>query len=67
MVRLSNNGLMKISITQVIKVKVTVTNSLGDVAYDIYEFFLNDSPFVGVLEVTTPFQNVNATHRSIDT
>lgn len=45
---------MKISITQVIKAKVTVTNSLGDVAYDIYEFFLNDSPFIGNLTVATP-------------
>jgi len=58
---------MKISATQVIKAKVTVTNTAGDVAYDIYEFFLNDSPFIGDFALTATNQNVNATHRSMDT
>lgn len=38
---------MKIGARETVKVNVTVKNSLGDIAYDIYEFFLNDSPFSG--------------------
>ena len=34
------------------KVNVTVKNTAGDIAYDIYEFFVNDSPFVNDMEVT---------------
>lgn len=30
---------------------MTVTNSIGDIAYDIYEFFLNDSPFTGEMGI----------------
>jgi hypothetical protein len=47
MVRLNNNVMMKFGIRQAAKVNVTVTNSKGDIAYDIYEFFVNNSPFVG--------------------
>ena len=32
--------------------KVNVNNSLGETAYDIIEFFLNDSPFIGSLNIT---------------
>ncbi len=32
---------------ETVKVNVTVVNTAGDIAYDIYEFFLNDSPFTG--------------------
>ena len=32
--------------------KVTVNNSVGETAYDIIEFFLNDSPFIGLLNIT---------------
>jgi len=38
---------MKFGLRDAAKVNVTVINSFGDIAYDIYEFFLNDSPFVG--------------------
>lgn len=47
MVKLNNNVLMKFGSRDAVKVNVTVTNSFGDIAYDIYEFFLNDSPFTG--------------------
>ena len=43
---------MKIGSTISIQVNCTVTNSKGDIAYDIYEFFLNDSPFVGAMSVS---------------
>lgn len=36
---------------ETVKVNVTVTNTAGDIAYDIYEFFLNDSPFTGDMAV----------------
>ena len=29
---------------QVVKVKCTVTNSIGETAYDVYEFYINESP-----------------------
>lgn len=32
---------------QVVKVKVTVQNSLGEIAYDIYEFYQNQPPTAG--------------------
>jgi hypothetical protein len=51
MVRLNNNVLMKFGARDTVKVNVTVTNTMGDVAYDIYEFFLNDSPFTGDMGV----------------
>lgn len=31
---------------------MTVTNSLGEVAFDLVEFFLNDSPFVGNMTIS---------------
>jgi len=43
---------MKMGFRETVKVNVTVTNSFGDVAYDIYEFFLNDSPFTGDMAVS---------------
>jgi hypothetical protein len=49
MVRINNNVLMNIGVRQGISVNVTVTNSMGDIAYDIYEFFVNASPFTGDL------------------
>lgn len=55
-VRLNNNGLMQVSSSQAIKVQCTVTNSNGDVAYDIYEFYVSNSPFIG----TFNFSLVNA-------
>lgn len=42
---------MKIKSTISIQVNCTVKNSKGDIAYDIYEFFLNDSPFVGNMSI----------------
>lgn len=39
----------------------TVSNSAGDIAYDIYEFFLNDSPFVGNLTITKVGELANST------
>lgn len=51
MVRLNNNVLMKFGLRETVKVNVTVKNSIGDIAYDIYEFFLNDSPFTGDMAV----------------
>ncbi len=47
MVRLNNNILMKFNSRETVKVNITVKNTAGDIAYDIYEFFLNDSPFTG--------------------
>ncbi len=32
-------ALNYIAANQVVKVKCTVTNSIGEIAYDIYEFF----------------------------
>lgn len=40
---------------QVVKVQVTVVNSLGEIAYDIYEFYQNQPPVAGdstILAVT---------------
>lgn len=51
MVKLNNNVLMKFGLRDAAKVNITVTNSKGDIAYDIYEFFLNDSPFTGDMGV----------------
>ncbi len=51
-VRLSNNGLMQIQQLQAVKVQCTVTNSNGDIAYDIYEFYVSASPFIGTLNFT---------------
>lgn len=67
MVKLNNNVLMKFGSRDAVKVNVTVTNSYGDIAYDIYEFFLNDSPFTGDMGAnvagnyiaTSSFQAVN--------
>ena len=39
------------SSNQVVKVQCTVTNSMGDLAYDIYEFYLNTPPNKGTMEV----------------
>jgi hypothetical protein len=52
LVKLNNNVLMKMGFRETVKVNVTVTNSFGDIAYDIYEFFLNDSPFTGDMAVS---------------
>jgi hypothetical protein len=43
-VRLRMTALNYIAATQVIKLKCTVTNSMGEIAYDIYEFFQNAPP-----------------------
>eukprot|EP00347_Sterkiella_histriomuscorum_P007679 403347989 len=66
-VSLNNNALMKISQTQVVKVRCVVSNSKGDVAYDIYEFFLNDSPFLGDIAITKVGEPSNSTGTSVDT
>ena len=49
------------------KVKCTVTNSLGEISYDIYEFFLNDSPFLGEITITKVGEASNSTGSAIDT
>ena len=46
---------MKVGADSPIKVKVTVKNSLGDIAYDFYEFYINDPPNVG----TTTYKILN--------
>lgn len=58
---------MKISQTQVVKVKCTVSNSKGEKAYDIYEFFLNDSPFAGDIQISKVGESVNSTGTTVDT
>jgi len=42
---------MKVGNRETVKVNVTVRNTAGDIAYDIYEFFVNDSPFVNDMDV----------------
>jgi hypothetical protein len=44
---------MKILLGTVIKVMVRVNNTLGETQYDIYEFYLNDSPIYG--NISTSF------------
>jgi hypothetical protein len=44
---------MKILLGTVIKVMVRVNNTAGETQYDIYEFYLNDSPNIG--NITTSF------------
>ena len=36
---------------QVVKVKCSVTNSIGETGYDIYEFYLNVPPIVGTMDL----------------
>jgi hypothetical protein len=63
---LDNNALMKISVSQVIKVQCSAVNTAGEVAYDIYEFYLNDSPFLGNLTVSLVGEADNSTGTSVD-
>ena len=58
---------MKISSKQVIKVNVTVMNTANEIAYDIYEFYLNDSPFVGDMVITKVGEASNSTGTAVDT
>jgi len=51
-IKLKMSAFNFLASSQVVKVKVTVTNSAGDIAYDIYEFYLNDPPVVGTLTST---------------
>jgi hypothetical protein len=58
---------MKMGFRETVKVNVTVTNSFGDVAYDIYEFFLNDSPFTGDMAVSVAgVPTVTTTFKAVD-
>ena len=49
-----------------IKVSCTVTNSAGEIAYDIYEFYLNDSPFVGTMDVSLVGELSNSTGTAVN-
>jgi hypothetical protein len=42
---------MTLASDEVVKVQCTVTNTAGDIAYDIYEFYINDSPHAGTIEI----------------
>lgn len=67
MVRLNNNVLMKFNSRETVKVNVTVRNTAGDIAYDIYEFFLNDSPFTGDLGANVAGLYLNTSNfRAVD-
>ena len=46
-VQLKMSAFNIMSAIQVVKVMVTVVNSLGETAYDVSEFFLNDPPVKG--------------------
>ena len=54
-----------ISPTQSVKMKVTISNSVGDVASDYAEFFLNESPRVGTNSLT--LNTLGATPSSFST
>lgn len=43
---------MNIPSTTAVKIMCTVNNSLGDVDYDIYEFYINSPPNVGTMNLT---------------
>ncbi len=43
-----------------VKVKCTVTNSIGEIAYDIYEFFQNPPPDQLALDARTTFDKYGA-------
>jgi hypothetical protein len=43
---------MKMGYRDTVKVNITVKNTMGDIAYDIYEFFVNDSPFANDMDVS---------------
>lgn len=64
---LNNNALMKINLYSVVKVQCTVTNNLGEIAYDIYEFYVNDSPFIGNTTYTKLNELSNSTGTTVDT
>lgn len=58
---------MKFNSRETVKVNVTVQNTAGDIAYDIYEFFLNDSPFVGDMAVGVAGQSsITTGFRAVD-
>ena len=49
------------STSQVVQVQVTVTNEQGEVAYDIYEFYINDAPNVGEIAISAHDESGNGT------
>ncbi|CDW88139.1 neurohypophysial n-terminal domain containing protein [Stylonychia lemnae] len=51
-IKMKMTALNYMASDQVVKVKVTVQNSLGEIAYDIYEFFQNQPPTVGNSTIT---------------
>jgi hypothetical protein len=58
---------MKIGFRETVKVNVTVRNTAGDIAYDIYEFFVNDSPFVNDMDVAVAdMPSITAGFKAID-
>ena len=59
-IRLKMTALNYIAATQVVKVKCTVTNSIGEIAYDIYEFFQNAPPDQLALGAVTTFNMLGA-------
>lgn len=52
MIKMKMSAFNYMSSTQVVKVQCTVTNSFGQIAYDVYEFYLNSPPTVGVSVVS---------------
>ena len=57
---------MKMQSSDVVKVNITVTNSMGDVAYDIYEFYMTDAPFAGSMTISLVGEAYNSTGYSVD-
>ncbi len=51
---------------ETVKVNVTVWNTMGDIAYDIYEFFVNDSPFVNDMDVSVAGMASITTFKAVD-
>lgn len=46
---------------QVVQVQCTVTNEIGEIASDIYEFYINESPVVGNTTISVLDGNGNGT------
>lgn len=47
-------------------VQVTVTNTKGEIAYDLYEFFLNNSPFIGKYNIMVAGNPTKTTISCVD-
>lgn len=65
-VKISSNALLKIPSNQVVKVMCRVNNTKGETQYDIYEFYLNDSPFSGNITVSFVGEKFNSAGTTMD-